>query len=402
MEKVEFDALIDQIKGQLPEAVAKIIAEKGLKMEDVENALTEKTISKSDFEEFKTIMNNAVVELKNERAKVVVVKTAAEEIKEQKETLKSIGKGGREEIELKALTTRASIDGNAHAFDLPEIGQLSTRELSMEQIFPTITVGESNNNGVIRYIDWDEDTIARAAAAVAEGAAFPESTAKMKKYQLDLKKIGDTLTVTEEFFEDEQMAAAELQMFLQTNVALEIDEEIALGDGTGNHLTGLVASVPEYTLPAAGDVQDGNIFDLIVKVKGQITTGGGSKFKPDVCLVPFGTKSKMLAKKDLNNNYVVPSFVTISGNSIVVDGLQVIETNILEGEVAMVIGDRRFGKIYAKSGVMISEGRVNAQFVEDELTLKARKRLLFLIRNCDKKGFRKVTDLDAALTAITE
>jgi hypothetical protein len=67
----------------------------------------------------------------------------------------------------------------------------------------------------------------------------------------------------------------------------------------------------------------------------------------------------------------------------------------------MVVGDRRFARIYELGGIVLSKGMINAQFTEDELTLKARKRLAFLIRAADKGGFRKVTDIDAALAAIT-
>ena len=42
----------------------------------------------------------------------------------------------------------------------------------------------------------------------------------------------------------------------------------------------------------------------------------------------------------------------------------------------------------------------NNQFNEDELTIKARKRLLLLVKNGDRTGFRKVTSISAALTTL--
>ena len=108
------------------------------------------------------------------------------------------------EITTKALSNRASIGNNEQAFDLPDIGKLATRKLVMYDIFPKLTIASSNNNGTIRYYDWDQATTVRAAAMVAEGTAFPESTAKFQKYSIPLQKVGDTLPVTEEFFEDER------------------------------------------------------------------------------------------------------------------------------------------------------------------------------------------------------
>ena len=331
---------------------------------------------------------------RNEKSKVLTLK---DELSANKEVLKEIAGGiSNKEVVVKALATRASITNNEQAYDLPDLGQLATRKLSMYDIFPKLTVGDGNNNGVIRYYDWDEATIARAAAAVAEGAVFPESTAKFKKGSVSIQKVGDTLPVTEEFFEDAQMFAAELGMFLDTNVALEVDRQIALGDGTGNQITGLVASVDAFT-PVASGIADASIYDLVVKVSESITSGGGSKYMPNFAVMNIADINKMKLKKDANNNYILPPFVTRDGANVA--GITIIEANIIPANT-MVIGDNRFARIYEKGGVEMSKGYSGTQFVEDEMTLKARKRLAFLIREADKGGFKKVTSISAALVTL--
>ena len=79
--------------------------------------------------------------------------------------------------------------------------------------------------------------------------------------------------------------------------------------------------------------------------------------------------------------------------------ITVIESNVITANT-MVLGDRRYGKIYEKGGIVISKGQINAQFTEDMMTLKVRKRLAFLIRGADKGGFAKVTSISAALTTV--
>ncbi|WP_219334644.1 phage major capsid protein, partial [Oenococcus oeni] len=86
-------------------------------------------------------------------------------------------------------------------------------------------------NGTIRYYDWDQATIVRAAAFRAEGAAFPESTASWVRRSVPIEKIGDTIPVTEEFMEDEEMFAAELAFFLETNVKLAKELSVYSGNG---------------------------------------------------------------------------------------------------------------------------------------------------------------------------
>lgn len=325
-----------------------------------------------------------------------VAKELSEELSEKKEALLAIAKGGTGEVVVKADTNRASVANNQQAVDLPGIGQLATRKLSLYDIFPKVKISSSNNNGTIRYYDWDEATVARAAASVAEGTAFPESTAKFKKGSVTIEKIGDTLPVTEEFFEDEEMFASELDLFLETNVNLVVDSQLCNGTGASNTLVGLYQSAPAFT-PVASGITDANIYDLVVKVAEDITTIGGSKYNPDTIIARRSVINQMKLKKDGNKNYVLPPFVSADGKNI--DGMIVIESNIAPANT-MVICDKRFGKIYEKGGVELSKGLVGDQFIEDAMTLKARKRLAFLIREADKGGFRKVTSVSAALTTL--
>ena len=51
-------------------------------------------------------------------------------------------------------------------------------------------------------------------------------------------------------------------------------------------------------------------------------------------------------------------------------------------------------------GVVLSKGYGANQFTEDMMTLKARKRLAFLIREADKTGFKRVTSISAALVTL--
>lgn len=320
------------------------------------------------------------------------------ELKANMQTLKNLAKrsGDVTDIVIKAETLRASITSNTQAQDVPGVGQLATRKLTMYDLFPKVQMG-TNNNGTIRYWDWDEDTVVRAAAMLAESGTFPESTAKFKEYTLSLKKIGDTLPVSAEFFEDEAMFAAELSLFLQTNVALEVDDQICNGDNTGNNLKGLFESIPAFNAALVDDVAYATFYDLLVKCKEQITKTGGAKYMPNVVLMNIGSINKLRLTKDTNNNYIMPPFVNRDGS--IVDGMTVLESNIVpDGYFAL--GDSRFGKIYEKGGLEISRGTVDNQFTNDIETLKVRRRLAFLIRYVDRTGWVKVTDIDAAIASI--
>ena len=285
--------------------------------------LVEEATTKAQVQEIKTFLeqmetNNEaydalaeeVAELKEKQSKgPQPKKSLTEELKDSLETLKGIAKGdSKKEHVLKTLVQRSAISNNDQAYDLPDIGQLATRRIALTEVFPTINISSSrNDNGVIRYYDWDEATITRAASVVAEGAAFPESTATWVKRTIAIRKIGDTIPVTEEFFEDESMFAAELQRFLEINVKLQEELQIGTGNDTGQNLRGLLTSIDEF-VPVANTIQDASVYDLIVKMAESITTTGGSKYNPDVVLANRSVINQMKLKKDDNNNYILTSF----------------------------------------------------------------------------------------------
>ena len=341
-------------------------------------------------------LETQIKELKDANVKPAVAKTLEAQLKESKEAIKSIAKGADSEIVLKANLVRASITNNTQGYALPDVGQLAHRKLTAYDLFTKIPVSESNNQGVIKYWDWDSATTVRAAAALAEGGTFPASTAKFVEYTLPLQKIGDTLPVSEEFFEDEDMFAAELNMFLDTNVSIKVDTDLITGNGTAPNIKGLNSSVDAYT-PVASGITDASIYDLLIKVSESITTTGGSKYTPDFALMNISDINKMRLKKDANFNYVMPPFVTRDGAQV--DNMVVLECNAVTANTC-VVGDRRYARIYEKGGVTASKGYSGTQFVEDMMTLKIRKRLAFLVRTADKGGFAKVTSISAALTTL--
>jgi len=367
-----------------------------------EKAELEKTISeatksaiekaKADLKEFasKEVSNQL---LEQTSKSIDQVKSLEEEIKENKDKINALAKGDKNvEVELKALTNRASISNNTESVRLSTIGQLGVKLRALYDFFPKVRVGNGNHNGTISYIDWDESTTVRAAAIVAEGGTFPESTAKFAEYTKKLQKIGDTLPVTEEFMEDEVLAASELTKFLNVNVNTVIDNKIAVGAGGANDIEGLYTASPSYT-PVALGIIDANIKDLVRKMRTSIVKTRGSKYAPNFVAANSETIDRYFLKKDGENNYMFDS------ETGTIAGLTIVEDNNL-ADNTLVVGDSRYGTIYEKGGVMLSEGFGDGQFVADMKTIKARVRLLFLIRNVDKTGFLKCTDITAALATL--
>lgn len=382
------ESLNDTLK-DIPQGITKAELDAAIEKFKTDNPAPTPEISKAMFNELQETVN----QLKEMNAGGAEKEAKiSEAIKSNKPALVKMIKGEAGEVTIKADTTRASIATNPNQMVIPGIGQLIRVARSLYDIFRKVNLPVGSHNGTIKYLDWDEDTTAKAAAFVAENGTFPESTAAFKGYTVSLKKVGDSLPVTEEFFEDEANAAAELEMFLENNVNSKIDNDLVNGNDSGDNLKGLLASIPAYTLPTTGTVVKANIYDLFVSVKGAITSAAGNKYNPDFMAMNNASVNRLLLQKDANENYQFPPNHPIFN--------VIVEDNSIADNV-LVVGDRRFGSIYEMGGITLSRGVINTQFVKDVITLKARKRLLFLIKNSDRSGFRKVTDIDAALTALT-
>ena len=348
--------------------------------------------AKAEFDELKETVN----QIKEQTSGGNKGNTISKEIEANKDAIQAALKSRREhEFIVKANVVSGSVTSNPHALDLPDIGQLANRKLTVYDMFTKIPVPK-NANGVIRYVDWDAATIVRAAAAIAEAGTFPESTAKWATYTLALQKVGDSIPVSEEFMYDNAMFAAELENFLRTNVAIKIDTDLIAANGTAPNIAGLLSQVPAYT-PAAAGITDANIYDLIVKVYESISTLYGSKYQPNVALMNIADINKMKLKKDANNNYIMPPFVTKDGNTV--DGVLVMECNSITANTA-IIGDSRYGKIYEEPGFYVATGYDGSDWSQDMATMKARKRLNLLVRTVDQTGWKKVTSISAALTTL--
>lgn len=379
--KEEAQALIDQIKKDVDKAHGDAAEDLKRQIKGLEDILVKQG----------EVLNAIQLSGKGEQ-----VKTLLQVVKDNEKELKaSTKKGNDHTFVIKADTLRSSITSNAAAQDLTDIGQLATRQLTVYDLFRKVPVSP-DRNGTVRYVDWDADTIARAAAAIAEGGTFPSSTAKWRVYTLNLEKIGDSIPMSEEFMYDASTFAAELENFLKVNVAIKVDTDLIGGDGSSPNLNGLLNQVDAYTAAAAG-IADASLYDLVVKVREAITKPYGSKYSPNIALMNITDINRMKLKKDANNNYILPPFYDKAGN--VIDRVTVIECNTITAN-SMVVGDSRYGAIYEEPGVTVQTGFATGDFESDMMTIKARRRMNLLIRKADKTGWLKVTDIDAAIATL--
>lgn len=303
---------------------------------------------------------------------------------------------GQYDTVIKTNYTRSSVTSNPMGQMLPDYGLIGNAKFGLYDAFPKIPVGPESN-GVIRYID--QTTGTRNAAATAEGSALPESAVAWQGYTLPLEKIGTTIPITEEALRHTARLAAEVEMFLQTDVRTAIESNLATGNGSTPNLKGIYTSATVYTA-AAANITDANIFDLLVKMGESITgdTTYGGKYQPNVAFMNISDINKMKLKKDANYNYIIPPFVSRDGQ--VVNGYTIIGSPFITANTC-VLGDSRFAKIYEESGYLFDIGyNLTGDYAKDILTMKAKKFMALLTRTADVTGWRKSTNIETDVNTI--
>lgn len=303
--------------------------------------------------------------------------------------------GEREIISLKADTLLASITSNTNAFRTTQSGQLQYQMPTIASLFNKVVVPK-NSGGKVVFADWNNATSVRAAAMRAEGAVFPESTAKWVENSIEIKKLADSIPFSEELFYDEARFAEELRQFLVTNIMLLEDTQIYSGDNTGNNIKGLVTYASAYTAPKL-DMVTPNLADLVLKMVESISTS--TNFKPDFVLINPAQLTELMLTKKTDGEYIdVPYF---DSSTMKIAGLRVIATSTVTDNT-LLIGESSRATIYIDGMITLSVGWENQQFTSDMATLKAKMRENLLIKARDAGAFLKCTDIDAALVLLAD
>jgi hypothetical protein len=321
-------------------------------------------------------------------------------LSEKKDDLSAMVKDGARKIklEIKASQGAADIDeGTDFAEMMPGVGQLATRQPFMRSLF-------NQRNTTKEYIKYnDQETIVRDAKNVAAcESSTHDSKITWKVRTLQITKIRDMVDVCIDMMDDYEWVSGEIRDLVNTDVALKVDEGLLLGSGTNPELNSVDAVASTF---AAGDyalsVQAPTVIDLIRVAACQISDlGQNNKFSANVILMNPADQCLMTLEKDLNNNYLIPNWITNDGINI---GAVRVITNQLVPVNEFYIMDSTKGTVVSRKGVTVEFGFENNDNFENEIvTVKAYERLNFLVRNVDANAFMHVDDIDAAIVAITK
>lgn len=347
-------------------------------------------------------------------------KSIEEVILEKAESLKSLADGGSKELKFrmnagsvdKTMVQSGSLTGSTLSYREQAIGQLAAPNTVFDRVFRTVNLSEADlkaSNGVITYMDVTAETNNAAETAESTGSVVgtgnkPESAITWQEYSANLRVIADTIPVTRNAYRHLGFIASEIDRLLRKNQAQRKDLQIYKGDGIAPNLKGIytyttavvLASLPQYQA-----VQVPNIADLAMNLAVYVSnksdaSGAQSKYAPNVLFINPADALKFFVKGS-DGHYALPPFMQNNGR---VGNLQIIESPKVTVNT-MMVGDASYGTIYQSEDVVIEMGLVNDQFLKNQWTIRAEQELCFLQRNADLGAFVKVTDIAAAIAALT-
>ncbi len=168
---------------------------------------------------------------------------------------------GKIDVRIKATLTSLTTDAAGSVGDaidstrLQGILALPQRRLTVRDL---ISPGRMDGS-TLEYVK--ETGFTNSAAPVAEGASKPESDIKLELYNTSAKVIAHWMKASKQVLSDISQLRSIIDQRLLYGLAYKEEAELLSGDGTGQHLLGIIPQATAYAAPSAiGDI---NIIDVM-------------------------------------------------------------------------------------------------------------------------------------------
>jgi len=234
-----------------------------------------------------------------------------------------------------------------------------------------IAPGTTTSNS-ITYMK--ETTFTNAAAAVAEGAAKPESTLIFAQVTDLVRKIAHFLPITEEMLEDFDQTRSYVDARLRLGVELTEEDQLLNGSGVAPAIQGILQRVG--LTPAQARGADTNA-DAIFK---QITTIASTVFiQPDgVVLNPANWQTIQLTK-NANGNYLGTG-PWQDAQPPQLWGYPVAVTPSIVANTGLVGAFRQAAQVFRKGGLRVETSNSHSDFfIKNLVAIRAEERLALAV-----------------------
>jgi HK97 family phage major capsid protein len=282
------------------------------------------------------------------------------------------GAAGSLRLALKVQNAITSATGSAGGLIAPqrdpEIVGLPRRQMTIRQL---LSVGTTQSN-LVQY--GRQTTRTNNAAVVSEGAQKPESNLIWTQEDAPVRTIAHWVPVSRQAMDDIPMLQSEIDGELRYGLEYAEEVEILNGDGTGQHLHGLV---PQATAFAAAFTPTSQTMIDVLRLA--LLQASLAEYPADGMVLHPTDWARIELTKDGENRYIFANVIQLAGPQLW--GRPVVSTQAMSEDEFLVGAFRMAGKIYDRMDVEVlisSEDRDN--FVKNMLTVRAEERLALAVK----------------------
>lgn len=338
--------------------------------------------SKSNESEMKRLgdeqvkLARQILELQQKSVKLDAQKPEVKSVGDQftsADCFKSLSDGSamkaRVEIKEDTATNPMLTPSVVEAYRRPGVLPGAVRPLTIEGLFPSIPVATN----AFEYVA--ESGFVNGAAFVAEGAQKPFGSVDFELKTGTIKTIAHMARVSKQLLADAAALAAYINQRMVYGVDLTVEDELVTGDGTGQHLSGIL-NEGNYTahgqsLTTLGS--DATLFDLILAAKTQVEA---SFFRPNVILLNPTNWSKMQMTKNKSGDYYLGHPASVAPKTLW--GLPVWTTPAIPADKFLVGDFTQAATLWTRQGMVVEAFEQDVDNVEKNLvTIRAERRLGF-------------------------
>jgi len=310
----------------------------------------------------------AEVKTNTNKAKEKTVGEQFVDSNELKEFVKRGGKGHSDSFKLKAITSLPASGGpGIWSQRLPGVVEEPLRPLSIRQL---LDQGTTTSN----LIEWVKELLfTNNADVVSEGAQKPESNITYERDDVPVRTIAHWIHATRQVLSDFPQLASLINGRLRYGLAIAEENQILLGDGTGENILGLIPQATAYSnaLNRVGDTFIDVIRHAILQVRLSFYPASG------IVLTPTDWHNIELTK-DNENRYLMAN---PAGNlPPMLWGRPVVESDAMPNDQFLVGAFRMAATIFDREEASIAvstEDRDN--FIKNMVTILCEERLALAV-----------------------
>lgn len=208
------------------------------------------------------------------------------------------------------------------------------------------------------------------AGMVAETVKKPQSELEFDNETIPTRVAAHWIKVSKQALSDNTFLQGQIDNRLRRGLAEKVEQQILLGDGTGQNLSGLIANSTAFVDTYVAQIEKANKLDVIRLAMLQAVLAG---YQPNAAILNPIDSTLIGLTKDEAGGYLIQNPANGVGN-MTMWGLPVVDsTSMSVGD--FLVGDLTQAELYNRWAASVAIGYENDDFTKNLVTILGEERL---------------------------